>query len=614
MKLSFFATSLALLVLAITATAANTYYIRTNGSDNNNGLSDASAWQTFQNVNNHTFQPGDNILLRRGDTWTEGMVPGGSGTSGSEILLGYYGSNNSQPTIQRTTQDNGTDERCLDLTDRSHWIVQGIHFYNAHVGVKCHATSTTQSGIDIHDCVFEAMDMDHSSVHNVGTGVLFDGYPWDSINVHACTFNTTSNGIAFLTTFGPPASNITITNCTVYGGWNAGLVLTNVNGATISGLNVHDVGGYSPTGTCGAIAANSDYVTITDSSFSRVSHAGGGDGVGFDFEANDHHCTLTRSYFFENQGAAIDMFSVYNSGSGPQPNIDITISDCLFYNNNTLLHHDSSDVNLFAAVAAGSTNCTGQIVNCGSYINRNSLDHFSDLTQWSGFAISGMIEGTHRTGWIPVYGTMKQVAIGGNGHTWALTTNNRVRSWTGDYLGNCWNIEAGIMTGISAGNDGEVWATDSSNVAWRMNSGSWVQMSTGRAKVAVGSAASIWSIDTARHPSRWNGSGWTPTATVNLIDLDAGPSTSDRPWGVKTTGEVVRYENGSWISKTQYLAQISEGTSSSAAGSDGSHVYLTTDAGANWTQLNNVDAMPVSLGSDSILWGVDSEYHVWRYP
>jgi hypothetical protein len=35
------------------------YYIKIDGSDNQSGLSDASAWQTISKVNATTFSPGD---------------------------------------------------------------------------------------------------------------------------------------------------------------------------------------------------------------------------------------------------------------------------------------------------------------------------------------------------------------------------------------------------------------------------------------------------------------------------------------------------------------------------------------------------------------------------
>ena len=49
------------------------------------------------------FNPGDNILFRRGDTWSEILTPQGSGNASSPIIYDAYGSGN-LPII-----DGGTD-------------------------------------------------------------------------------------------------------------------------------------------------------------------------------------------------------------------------------------------------------------------------------------------------------------------------------------------------------------------------------------------------------------------------------------------------------------------------------------------------------------------------
>lgn len=62
-------------------TAATTYYVANNGNDNNNGLTPATAWKTLDHVSDQTFQPGDSILFRRGDTWRETLYVNSSGTN-----------------------------------------------------------------------------------------------------------------------------------------------------------------------------------------------------------------------------------------------------------------------------------------------------------------------------------------------------------------------------------------------------------------------------------------------------------------------------------------------------------------------------------------------------
>src|SRR6516164_1993584 len=73
----------------------------------------ASPWCDFSLVNATTFQPGDQVLLRRGDTFTTSMFLIGSGTPSSYVTVAPYGSG-AAPII------NGNDSLSFI----------GIHLYN----------------------------------------------------------------------------------------------------------------------------------------------------------------------------------------------------------------------------------------------------------------------------------------------------------------------------------------------------------------------------------------------------------------------------------------------------------------------------------------------------
>lgn len=74
------------------AASATTYFVSSStGSDSNSGTSSAAPWQTIGHVNAQTFQAGDQVLFRRGDTWNESLVPPSSGASGNPIAFDSYG-------------------------------------------------------------------------------------------------------------------------------------------------------------------------------------------------------------------------------------------------------------------------------------------------------------------------------------------------------------------------------------------------------------------------------------------------------------------------------------------------------------------------------------------
>jgi hypothetical protein len=98
-KTSIFATFLkaaffVVLFLAMAGGAsATTYYVSSSsGSDSNSGTSPATPWARLGiHVNGGTFNPGDVIYLKRGDTWNEQLVPPSNGVLGSPIQFDAYG-------------------------------------------------------------------------------------------------------------------------------------------------------------------------------------------------------------------------------------------------------------------------------------------------------------------------------------------------------------------------------------------------------------------------------------------------------------------------------------------------------------------------------------------
>lgn len=82
-----------LFVCLLQSSFATTYYIAANGNDANNGTAQATPWQTLSKVNATSFQPGDNILFRRGDTFYGKIILPESPNS-VNITFGAYGSGN----------------------------------------------------------------------------------------------------------------------------------------------------------------------------------------------------------------------------------------------------------------------------------------------------------------------------------------------------------------------------------------------------------------------------------------------------------------------------------------------------------------------------------------
>ena len=74
------------------STGGTIYYVsNSGGNDANAGTSMQTPWKTITKVNNRPFSPGDSILFKRGDLWTESLQMTSSGTSTKYITYGAYG-------------------------------------------------------------------------------------------------------------------------------------------------------------------------------------------------------------------------------------------------------------------------------------------------------------------------------------------------------------------------------------------------------------------------------------------------------------------------------------------------------------------------------------------
>ena len=105
------------IMLAVTAVTAQhkTYFVSTSGNDDASGLSVTEAWKTLDKVNSMTFQPGDKILLKSGDTWYGQLFLKGSGSEGAPITLSSYGGK-ARPVI-----NIGASEGAGVLIDNEAW-------------------------------------------------------------------------------------------------------------------------------------------------------------------------------------------------------------------------------------------------------------------------------------------------------------------------------------------------------------------------------------------------------------------------------------------------------------------------------------------------------------
>lgn len=75
--------------------SATTYYVdATGGADANTGLSEGVPWQTLSKVSSTTLAAGDQVLFKRGETFSGKLICHNSGVSGNPIVYADYGTGN----------------------------------------------------------------------------------------------------------------------------------------------------------------------------------------------------------------------------------------------------------------------------------------------------------------------------------------------------------------------------------------------------------------------------------------------------------------------------------------------------------------------------------------
>src|SRR5438132_2663227 len=86
------AASILVALLLAPAAGAATYYVSNDGSDGASGTSPASAWRTVRHASRAVLRPGDSVLFKGGDTFTDStLMPEASGEAGAPITFGSFG-------------------------------------------------------------------------------------------------------------------------------------------------------------------------------------------------------------------------------------------------------------------------------------------------------------------------------------------------------------------------------------------------------------------------------------------------------------------------------------------------------------------------------------------
>lgn len=311
------------------------YYISSSGGDDaNDGLSEATAWKTLSKISGLTFQPGNKLLLKSGDSWNERLILNGSGSVNSPIVVSSYGTG-SKPIISATAPKSGV----IAGSNLNNWVISGL-------AIQIIASSSL-SWDNVTHGIF--VDYDTSALHE---NLLIDNNEIYSSSPDSNTFGILISAIASGSASKKVARNITISNNTVhdvgwYGitttGWDTekgeslwsqvsfdkikvsgnrvsntgsqGIVIQNAHNSVIERNVVHHGGQVQNSWGPGGIwfIASRDSVMKFNEVYDMSDSGSNHDGAGINIDWYCNNITVQYNYLHDNKGNGITTMSNYGS-------------------------------------------------------------------------------------------------------------------------------------------------------------------------------------------------------------------------------------------------------------------------------------------------------------
>jgi hypothetical protein len=319
------------------------YYLSSDGDDAMDGLSDTTAWRSLQKTSSITLNPGDTILLRRGDSWTgECLSPRGNGRPGAPVTIDAYGNAAEKPLINAKetslqTSEGRTISAGLYLRNASWWSIRNLEIRNtdnvpdetvSRDGIRLEYLhdDTIFHSVKILDCVIRDIDGLHNrsgspgSFYNNG-GIIVQGFSYrnlilDTLLIQGCElYDVDAVGLRIRfagwdafnggETYHSWITNLVVRDTRVERTGADGMIIQGTRGALVTG-NVCLDAGYHGDGTTDYIAgmwtANSDSSIFEFNEVARTRRFRG-DGTAFDVDWSSTGAHIFQyNYTHENEG------------------------------------------------------------------------------------------------------------------------------------------------------------------------------------------------------------------------------------------------------------------------------------------------------------------------
>jgi hypothetical protein len=311
--------------------AAAIYYVsQTSGSDSYDGQ--AASWdgthgpyKTLVKASAITFQAGDQLLLKCGDTWTDGLELKGNGTAASPAVVSSFGAGN-RPKIDRQDPSMANMKRCIYLNGNAYgWKIMNLELADAVNGVWASISGSGHSylwfeNLYIHGCKHGGpFPSSAGDQNNQQIGIRLSGPITGNATITSCTFDDNFVGMT-------PAMPCYITNCLFTNMEWTGMWYV-ANGGLVRGNKfMHNCLQNVWCGVSG-IGTTGHNWTFEYNEFGETQRPNCNDGEDFDFETANNTDTLRYNLFHETAGAAI---MIYDGSNHNSPALNVSIHDNVF--------------------------------------------------------------------------------------------------------------------------------------------------------------------------------------------------------------------------------------------------------------------------------------------
>jgi len=380
----------------VVAESNQSYYVSySDGNDNNDGKTPATAWKTLKKASSYLYSGGNHILLEKGDSWNDDSLQlQGNGSKINPIVISSYG-DGSNPLIKAGL----TGGFGIHIRNQEGYLIDGISFSDSVCGIYIeNELAINKQYIEIVNCNFSNIEGTCIDPGDNTTGNLRMPYP--SLYFGA--------GIAFTSTLDISTSNNTVISDVVIGNNNfiecdTGILMfvrdypfgldgmpSNAwyfNRKAYDDVHIYNCnvdksyrsGGimlYSTSGIVedcivtrtgyqkgmfwgvAAIQATLCEDLIVDNCEMAYTYLNPGDGEGFDFESGNVNVQLINSLIHDNEGPAILFYG--ENGGWKNDNQGNIVRNCVIYDNGSEDHAESWSERVFKCY----TNNTGIIEDC----------------------------------------------------------------------------------------------------------------------------------------------------------------------------------------------------------------------------------------------------------